>query len=91
MRPRSVIPGKTMKSTTSLAAIGTLATWMLICALIAMQNAQPISLEFFGAKLVPVPFGLLLVFMAVLGMVGSIVLQPLFFGFRRRSRIEEDY
>jgi uncharacterized integral membrane protein len=78
-----------MKSTTSLAAILTLSVWMLICALISVQNAQPISLEFFGFKSVPIPFGLLLTFATVMGMVGTIVLQPLLFGLRRRA--EDEY
>jgi uncharacterized integral membrane protein len=62
---------------------------MLICALIAVQNATPIALEFFGAKAAPIPFGLLLTFAAVLGMVGTIFVQPLIFG-SRRSHAEED-
>ncbi len=78
-----------MKSTTSLVAILTLAAWMLICALISVQNAAPIALEFFGAKAVPIPFGLLLTFATVLGMVGTIFLQPLILG-GRRSHAEDD-
>jgi lipopolysaccharide assembly protein A len=62
---------------------------MLICALIAVQNATPVALEFFGVKTVPIPFGLMLTFATVLGMVGTIVLQPILLG-SRRPRPEDD-
>jgi uncharacterized integral membrane protein len=67
-----------MKSTTNLLAVLLLAVWLLVVALISVQNAQLVSLTAFGVKTIELPFGLLLTFAAVTGMVGTIVLAPIF-------------
>jgi uncharacterized integral membrane protein len=81
-----------MKSLANLSAIMLVACWMLAIAFISVQNAQPTSIAFFGQQSVAMPFGLLLTFTAVLGMVGISLLQPLLFPTRRdRAAQEDDY
>jgi uncharacterized integral membrane protein len=81
-----------MKSLANLSAIILVACWMLAIAFISVQNAQPTSITFFGQQSVAMPFGLMLTFTAVLGMVGMSLLQPLLFPTRRdRSAQEDDY
>jgi uncharacterized integral membrane protein len=67
-----------MKSTTNLLAVLLLAVWLVVVAVVSVQNAQPVSLNAFGFQTVAIPFGLLLTFAAVSGMVGTIVLAPIF-------------
>jgi hypothetical protein len=82
----------TMKSLANLSAILLVACWMLAIAFISVQNAQPISLVAFGQQSVAIPFGLMLTFTAVIGMIGTNLLQPLLLSSRRdRSTQENDY
>jgi uncharacterized integral membrane protein len=50
------------------------AIWVSLIALIAIQNATPISLQFLGVRSVEIPFGLVMAFSASLGMVGTALL-----------------
>ena len=50
---------------------------MLAIALISIQNAQPVSIEFFGTRSIAIPFGLLLTCTTVIGMIGTVLLQPI--------------
>ena len=79
-----------MNSFANLFSVLIVGFWMLAIAFIAVQNAQPISLEFFGLRSVPIPFGLLLTFTTVIGMISCTVLQPLFTR-SRRNRFEDEY
>ncbi len=47
------------------------ALWVSAIALIAIQNATPVSLQFLGLRTVEIPLGLLLAFSASLGMIGT--------------------
>lgn len=47
------------------------AIWISAIALIAIQNATPISLQFLGLRTVEIPIGLVLAFSASLGMIGT--------------------
>lgn len=47
------------------------AAWVSIIALIAIQNASPVTLQFLGLQSVAIPIGLVLAFSASLGMVGT--------------------
>lgn len=47
------------------------AFWVSAIALIAIQNATPVSLRFLGLQSVEVPIGLVVAFSASLGMVGT--------------------
>lgn len=46
-----------------------LATWILAIALISVQNATPISLRFLVFQSIQVPFGLMLAFWVVVGLI----------------------
>jgi uncharacterized integral membrane protein len=48
-----------------------LAIWVSAIAVIAIQNAVPVSLQFLGAHSVEIPVGLVIAFSAALGMVGT--------------------
>lgn len=47
------------------------AVWVSAIALIAIQNATPVSLQFLGLRTVELPIGLVLAFSASLGMIGT--------------------
>lgn len=59
-----------------------LAAWVSGIALIAIQNATPVSLQFLGVRSVEIPIGLVLAFSAAIGMVGT----SLVFGLWQSSR-----
>ncbi|MBF2051081.1 MAG: DUF1049 domain-containing protein [Leptolyngbya sp. IPPAS B-1204] len=48
-----------------------LAIWISAIALIAIQNATPISLQFLNVQSVEIPLGLILAFSTSLGLIGS--------------------
>lgn len=50
------------------------AVWVSLIALIAIQNATPVSLRFLGLQSVAIPLGLVIAFSASLGMVGAALL-----------------
>lgn len=79
-----------MNSFANLFAIVIVAIWMLAIALISVQNAQPVSLDFFGMRSIAIPFGLLLTFAAAIGMIGVTLLQPFFGSTGRNSQSDED-
>ncbi len=60
-----------------------LALWISITAIIAIQNATPVSLQFLGARSVEIPLGLVLAFSAAIGMVGT----ALAIGIGRATRV----
>lgn len=47
------------------------AVWVSAIAIIAIQNATPVSLQFLGLRTVEIPIGLVLAFSASLGMIGT--------------------
>ena len=47
------------------------ALWVSVIAVIAIQNATPVSLQFLGVRSVEIPIGLVMAFSASLGMVGA--------------------
>lgn len=47
------------------------ALWVSVIALIAIQNATPVSLQFLGVRSVEIPMGLVMAFSASLGMIGA--------------------
>lgn len=54
-----------------------MATWVSIGAVIAIQNAAPITLQFLSFQSIAIPIGLVLAFSVALGMVGMALLLPL--------------
>jgi uncharacterized integral membrane protein len=55
-----------------------LAVWICTIALVAVQNASPVSLYFFNFQSIQIPLGITLAFSAALGMVGTAIVLPLF-------------
>lgn len=48
-----------------------LALWVSAIALIAIQNAAPVSLQFLNVQTIEIPLGLVLAFSASIGMVAT--------------------
>jgi uncharacterized integral membrane protein len=53
------------------------ALWVVAIAIISVQNATPVSLQFLIFRSVQIPFGLLLAFSAGVGFIGMAIIQPL--------------
>ncbi|WP_369806399.1 DUF1049 domain-containing protein [Cylindrospermopsis raciborskii] len=72
MTPQLLFNSSTMKNLPSLFTLFlsvVLATWILAIALISVQNATPISLRFLVFQSIQVPFGLMLAFWVVVGLI----------------------
>ncbi len=50
-----------------------LAVWVMVIAIVAVQNATAVSLRFGPWQTIQIPFGLLLAMAAVLGMLAGMV------------------
>jgi len=81
-----------MKSFAPLITSVIVAVWVAAIAIIAVQNATPVSLKFLTFQSVQIPVGLVLAFSAGIGLIAMAVLQPLWgvAGSRGRSRLEDD-
>lgn len=66
-----------MRSFATLITACIVAVWIGAIALIAIQNAAPIALKFLAFQTIELPFGLVLAFSVMLGILGTAVLQPL--------------
>lgn len=66
-----------MKSFATLITACVVAVWIGVIALIAIQNATPVSLRFLTLQTVEIPFGLIIAFSVMLGIVGAAIAQPL--------------
>lgn len=53
------------------------AVWVGVIALVAIQNAAPITFQFLGFQSIQIPIGLVLAFSGVLGMAGTALVLPL--------------
>ncbi|MCH4905226.1 DUF1049 domain-containing protein [Cylindrospermopsis raciborskii CHAB3438] len=72
MTPQLLFNSSTMKNLPSIFTLFlsvVLATWILAIALISVQNATPISLRFLVFQSIQVPFGLMLAFWVVVGLI----------------------
>jgi uncharacterized integral membrane protein len=67
--------------------------WLSAIALIAIQNFRGITLRFLMFESIQIPFGIVLTFCVVLGMVGTALLLPLLQlgGKSRRDRYENEF
>lgn len=65
------------------------AFWIGAIALLSVQNARPVSLQFLGFQSVAMPLGLLLAFSVILGMLGMAITLPLWRGSGREIDIED--
>ncbi len=63
-----------------------LAAWVSAIALVSVQNATPVSLQFLVWRSVQVPLGLLIGFSASIGVVGAALVLPT--GNRPQKRLQ---
>jgi uncharacterized integral membrane protein len=70
-----------MRSFATLMTATIVAVWIGVIALITVQNAAPISLKFLAFQTIEIPFGLVLAFSVMLGVLGTAIVQPLLGGF----------
>jgi len=54
-----------------------LAIWLVAIAIIAVQNATPVSLQFLFWHSIQIPMGVLMAFSAAIGLLTLAILQPL--------------
>lgn len=54
------------------------AIWVVATALLSVQNAAPVSLQFLGFSSIPLPVGLVLAASTGLGMIGGALAGALF-------------
>ncbi len=66
-----------MRTISNLLTSTVLACWVVAIAVLAVQNAQPVSLKFLTFQSIQIPFGLVLAFCAAVGIIGMALLQPL--------------
>ncbi|MBD1825532.1 DUF1049 domain-containing protein [Cyanobacteria bacterium FACHB-DQ100] len=66
-----------MKSFATLITACIIALWIGAIALVAIQNAAPIALKFLAFQTIELPFGLVIAFSVILGILGAAILQPL--------------
>ncbi|MBD2677856.1 MULTISPECIES: LapA family protein [Nostoc] len=82
-----------MKTLAPLLTILVVAVWVVAIAIISVQNATPVSLKFLTFQSIQIPAGLVLAFSAVIGLIGTALLQPLWnlggYG-QGNSRLEDD-
>ncbi|MGG6266163.1 DUF1049 domain-containing protein [Leptolyngbya sp. AN03gr2] len=66
-----------MRSFATLITACIFAVWVGAIALIAIQNAAPITLRFLTFQTIELPFGLVIAFSVMLGILGTAIVQPL--------------
>ncbi len=79
-----------MKSFVHLVIAVIIAVWVMVIALISVQNATPVSLRFLGLQSIQIPFGLVLAFVVAGGLLGMAILQPLWGLGELKSRVDEE-
>lgn len=75
--PQFSIPEIPMRSFATLITASLVAVWVAAIALIAIQNAAPIALRFLAFQTIDLPFGLVIAFSVVIGILGAAIVQPL--------------
>lgn len=66
-----------MKTLANLLISIVVALWVVGTAILAVQNAEPVSLRFLTFQSIQIPVGLVLAFGAGVGIIGVALLQPL--------------
>lgn len=81
-----------MKTIANLLTSLLIAFWVIMIAIVAIQNAEPVSLRFLSYQSIRIPFGLLLAFSAGIGIIGVAFLLPLWglSGSVRSSTLDDD-
>jgi len=62
------------------------ALWIVAIAILAVQNATPVAVQFFGLQSIELPFGVVLSFFVAGAMVATAALLLLLGGQRRPQR-----
>ncbi|OUC16387.1 MAG: hypothetical protein B0A82_01945 [Alkalinema sp. CACIAM 70d] len=65
-----------MRQTITALLSTIVALWTIVIAVIALQNAEPVSLKFLGLESIQMPFGFVFALMVAIGMVGTALLWP---------------
>jgi uncharacterized integral membrane protein len=84
-----LIPENPMRSFATLITSCIVAVWVGAIALIAIQNATPVALRFLTFQSIEIPFGLVIAFSVMVGIIGSAIAQPLL-GFSLNQNQDED-
>lgn len=79
-----------MKSLASLLVSLVVAVWVVVIAVLSIQNATPVSLKFLSFQSINLPVGLVLAFSAGVGIIAAALVQPLFGIASSRSQSEDD-
>ncbi|MER3432130.1 MAG: DUF1049 domain-containing protein [Leptolyngbya sp. ERB_1_1] len=66
-----------MRSFATLITACIVAVWIGAIALVAVQNAAPVSLRFLTFQTIELPFGLVIAFSVMVGILGTAIVQPL--------------
>lgn len=66
-----------MKTLTNLLTLIIVAVWVVAIAILSVQNATPVSLNFLNYQSIQLPVGLVLAFSAGLGIIGMALTLPL--------------
>lgn len=66
-----------------------IAGWVCAIALISVQNASTVIIQFLVLQSVAIPLGLVLAFCVALGMVGTAIALPLWRSPARQSRYSD--
>ena len=62
------------------------ALWVIVIAIVSVQNATPISVQFLAFRSVELPFGVVLSFCVAGGMIATAILMNLFRSYRSMPR-----
>lgn len=79
-----------MKTLANLLTSFVVAVWVVVIAIISVQNATPVSLGFLNFRSIEVPVGLVLAFSAGAGIVVMALIQPLLGLAGSRSQLEDN-
>jgi uncharacterized integral membrane protein len=66
-----------MKTIATVVTSLIVAVWVVAIAIIAVQNADPVSFRFLTVQTFELPFGVVLAFGVALGIIGMAIAQPL--------------
>jgi uncharacterized integral membrane protein len=80
-----------MKTIASLLTSLIVAAWVVAIAILSVQNATPVSVNFLNFQSIQLPVGLLLAFSVGVGIIAMAITQPLFAGSRQaRNDLDDD-
>ncbi|MEA5572203.1 DUF1049 domain-containing protein [Calothrix sp. UHCC 0171] len=66
-----------MKTIASLLTSLVIAFWVVVIAIIAMKNGEPVSLRFLSYQSIQIPFGFILALSVGIGIISTTILKTL--------------